>query len=78
MNHQAEFAALFQLPVEERIRLAQDLWESAVEEAPAMSIPAWHLEELAQRAQAFEASPGPLSSWEAVKRRLESSVASVK
>jgi putative addiction module component (TIGR02574 family) len=76
MNHQAEFAALFQLPVEERIQLAQDLWESALEAAPAMSIPSWHLDELARRAQAHDAAPGPLSSWDAVKRRMEMSIAS--
>ena len=43
MNHPSEFAALFKLPIEQRIQLAEELWESVADETPALPVPQWQL-----------------------------------
>ena len=70
MNHPPEFAALFKLPIEQRIQLAEELWESIADETPALPVPQWQLEELRQRAARYEAGETRTLSWEAVKSKM--------
>jgi putative addiction module component (TIGR02574 family) len=66
-------AEILELPVQERIRLVELIWESvaavpeAVEITPAMKA------ELEKRLQEFEANPEAGYSWEQVKSHLQSS-----
>ena len=66
-------AEILELPVQERIRLVELIWESvaavpeAVEVTPAMKA------ELEKRLQEFEANPEAGYSWEQVKSHLQSS-----
>jgi putative addiction module component (TIGR02574 family) len=70
---QISIAEILGLPVQERIRLVELIWESvaavpeAVEITPAMKI------ELEKRLQEFEANPEAGYSWEQVKSHLQSS-----
>ena len=70
MNHPSEFAALFKLPIEQRIQLAEELWESVADETPALPVPQWQLDELRRRATRYEAGATQTLSWDAVKSKM--------
>ena len=62
----SEFAALFELPVAERLQLVEDLWDSiAVDEGKASLAP-WQLAELKARAERYDAGLETLHTWEDV------------
>ena len=75
MTHPSEFAALFLLPIEQRIQLAEALWESVADETPALPVPQWQLEELRRRASRYEAGTAKTLTWEAVKLKMSGEVA---
>ncbi len=61
---------LMELPVDERLEIAQRLWDSA---APQPEVPVLTEEQkplLAARRAAFLADPGSFRSWEEVKARI--------
>ena len=70
MNH-ISIADILQLPVQERIRLVELIWDSvaaipeAVEISPALKA------ELEVRLKEFEANPEAGYSWDQVKSRLQ-------
>ncbi len=70
MNHPTEFADLFKLPIEERIQLAHDLWDSAEAEQQAATIPTEVLAELLERKARYDANPASGIPWGEVQRRL--------
>ena len=70
MNHPSEFAALFKLPIEQRIQLAQDLWDSIADENPELPLPEWQLAELRRRAAKYEAGGTKMYTWDEVKLML--------
>ena len=75
VNHPSEFAALFKLPLDQRIQLAEALWESVADETPALPVPQWQLEELRRRASRFEAGTAKTLTWEAVKWKMSGEAA---
>ena len=75
MNHPSEFAALFKLPIEQRIQLAEELWESVADETPALPVPQWQLEELRRRAVRYEAGATKTLTWDAVKSKMNGEAA---
>ena len=68
MNQPAEFAPLFKLPVEQRLQLAEDLWDSIADEVDSMPVPTWQLEELQRRAASYDAGETKTLLWAEVKR----------
>lgn len=62
---QLELAAL---PVAERLRLMEDLWNSLSEEAEV--VPAWHQQVLDVRSAQLDAGLEPASDWADAKARL--------
>lgn len=63
-----------QLPVEERLQLAEALWES-VEGGPVQAeIPEWQKAILAERIAEDDADPESGSPWEEVKQRILASL----
>jgi len=68
---QLSIAEILELPVQERIRLVELIWESvaaipeAVEVSPELKI------DLEKRLKAFEANPEAGYSWDEVKARLK-------
>lgn len=63
-------AQILELPGEERVELAQQIWESVVEHPEAVPLTAAQREELEWRWQAFELNPDESEPWEDVKRAL--------
>ncbi len=59
-----------QLPVEDRLELAEALWESLELEPLQLELPAWQREILDERLAADEAAPESGSPWEEVKQRI--------
>jgi putative addiction module component (TIGR02574 family) len=59
-----------QLPVEDRLELAEALWESLEQEPGQIELPAWQREILDERLAADDAAPDAGSPWEEVKRRI--------
>jgi putative addiction module component (TIGR02574 family) len=72
MKPDPEFAALFKLPVAERLQLVEDLWDSIAAESEQAStpVPDSVAAELRARKARFDANPGSAIPWEEVKRRL--------
>jgi putative addiction module component (TIGR02574 family) len=58
------------LPVEERIELIEDIWDSVAEVPDAVEIPDWHKKELDKRLEAYHRNPSAGSPWLEVKRRI--------
>ena len=60
----------FQLPIEERIRLAQALWESVAAQPGRVPITAAQVRELDRCYDEYLSDPDDGSSWSEVKARL--------
>jgi putative addiction module component (TIGR02574 family) len=65
---------ILQLPVEDRLELAEALWESLKREPVQPELPAWQREALDERLAADDAAPEAGSPWEEVKQRILSSL----
>lgn len=63
---------LLKLPVEERLEVAQALWESITpeEEVRFLPIPAWQRQLLDERLADLDRNPGDEQTWEEVKADL--------
>jgi putative addiction module component (TIGR02574 family) len=68
----AEIRKLLELPVAERIELAQILWESVEpeDETRFLSIPDWQRRILDERLADIERNPDNEQTWEEVKAEL--------
>ncbi|HEX7184859.1 MAG TPA: addiction module protein [Thermoanaerobaculia bacterium] len=68
----AEIEKLLELPVAERIELAQILWESVEpeDEARFLSIPDWQSRILDERLADLDRNPGDEQTWDEVKAEL--------
>jgi putative addiction module component (TIGR02574 family) len=68
----AEIQKLLDLPIDERMELAQILWESVdpEDEARFLSIPDWQRRILDERLADIERNPGDEQTWEEVKAEL--------
>ena len=73
MNSSTQFAALFELPVSERLQLVEDLWDSIAAQRENDPVPEAVLAELRARKAAFDADPSTGVPWSEVKRRLRES-----
>lgn len=67
MSDQSTIDKLRQLPVEERLRLMEDVWSSLSDGAEELEMPAWHREELEARIDAHRADPAAARPWDEVK-----------
>jgi putative addiction module component (TIGR02574 family) len=70
MDRPPEFESLFKLPAEQRLGLAQELWDSVEDEAAPLPIPQWQMDELQRRAANYRAGVSKTLSWDEVKRML--------
>jgi len=68
----AEIQKLLELPVDERMELAQILWESVepADETRFLSIPDWQRRILDERLANIERNPNDEQTWEEVKAEL--------
>ena len=61
---------VLQLPVPERIRIVEAIWDSIADSAEEMPLTAEQEEELDRRMEDYRAHPETSESWDVVKRRL--------
>jgi putative addiction module component (TIGR02574 family) len=65
-----DYAPLFELSPEQKLRLVEALWDSIADAPQELPMPEWQKEELARRKAAHLADPGAALPWEEVMRRL--------
>ena len=70
MNPHANHADLFKLPAEERLQLAEELWESVAAEQEQVPVSDEVVRILRERWADYEANPESAIPWEEVRRRL--------
>jgi putative addiction module component (TIGR02574 family) len=58
------------LPIEERLELAEAIWQHLEQEPAQPALPAWQRELLDERIAEDDADPDAGSPWEEVKRRI--------
>ena len=61
---------ILELPAEERLEIAQEIWESVFDHPQAIPLTNAQKEELERRWQAFERNPDEGEPWEDVKKSL--------
>ena len=61
---------ILELPAEERVEIAQQIWECVVDHPESLPITAAQRDELERRWQAFQENPDEGEPWEDVKRAL--------
>jgi putative addiction module component (TIGR02574 family) len=59
-----------EMPIQQRIQLVEDIWDSIAEMPEAVQIPEWHKKELEKRLEAYHANPDKCSPWQEVKKRI--------
>lgn len=64
------------LPISERIRLVQEIWDSIAAESATQDIPPWQQAELDRRLKECDQDPGDVESWDEVRRGIESELRS--
>ena len=67
MNKHLSPADMRELPVSDRLRLIEELWDSLDNEIEALPLPDWHKTELDKRLAAHEADPAAARPWDEVK-----------
>jgi len=68
MSNTTEQFDYMKLSIDDRIRLAQDIWDSIIAEGLPLPIPDDHKEVLDQRLEEHSRSPDEVIPWEEVKR----------
>ena len=61
---------LLDIPPDERVKLAQDLWDSVARHPEEVPVTPEQREELDRRLESFEKDPNAGSSWETIKQSL--------
>lgn len=63
-------ADIADMPVEERLQLVNDIWDSIAELPEAVPVPDWHKEELKTCLEEYHKNPNDGSPWMEVKQRI--------
>lgn len=67
---QISAADIAQMPINERIQLVEDIWDSVAELPEVVEIPEWHKQELKKRMDAYHKNPELGSPWADVKKQI--------
>ena len=68
--HTATLEAALALPISERIRLVEAIWDSVAEDSAGVPLPAWQAEELDRRLARFDEESKSALTWPEVKGRV--------
>lgn len=71
MADQITLEQLEKLPFEERLRLAEALWDSLAREPARVPVPDWHRELIRERIAVDDAEAGDTETWDEVRRQIE-------
>ena len=66
-----------ELPVAEKLRLMEALWDSLRVRAEDAAIPAWHQQVLAQRLQSLDSGGDTTTPWAQAKERIRAQTRAV-
>jgi putative addiction module component (TIGR02574 family) len=58
------------LPVEERIRIAEKIWDSVADDAGQVQLEPWLMRELDHRLEELKKNPNAGKPWSEVKRQI--------
>ena len=58
------------LPIQQRIQLVEDIWDSIAEMPEAVEVPEWHEQELERRLEAYHDNPDEGSPWNDARKRI--------
>ena len=58
------------IPIDERIQLVEDIWDSIAEVPESVKVPEWHKKELDKRLERFRANFGAASPWKDIKEKI--------
>jgi len=61
---------LAEIPIDQRIRLVEDLGDSIAESSEVVEISAWHKTALEKRLETYYINPNEGSPWPEVKQRI--------
>lgn len=61
-----------EMPLDQRIQLVEDIWDSIADLPESVTVPEWHKEELDRRLDAYHDNPNEGSPWRDVKNRIMS------
>lgn len=61
---------IVEIPIDERIQLVEDIWDSIAEVPESVIVPEWHKKELDKRLERFHANPGTASPWKDIKEKI--------
>lgn len=68
MTAKALWDEILRLPIDERLKLVQDIWDSIAATPADVPVPDWHKAELDRRLD--HPDPGPNLTWDQVRERL--------
>ena len=71
MRSEQQFPQLFSLSADQRLQLAEDLWDSVASEMNASPLPEAQRQVIEQRLAAYEADGQAGDTWDRVKRRVQ-------
>jgi len=61
---------IIEIPLDQRIQLVEDIWDSIAEVPQSVVVPDWHKKELEKRLEDYHANPESASPWAEVKERI--------
>ena len=64
----ADIAAL---PLQDRIRLVEDIWDAIAAAPETLAVPEWHKQVLSDRLAAHRENPGQGVPWSEARRRIQ-------
>ena len=70
MGKEIKAAEILGLPVDERLRLVEEIWDSLAADPSSVPVPDWHRTELDQRLARHETDPQAAQPWNEVKASL--------
>jgi putative addiction module component (TIGR02574 family) len=70
MNRHLDPDELRALPIDERLKLIEDLWDSIDADTAAPPLPDWQRDEIDRRLDALDADPSTGAPWAEVRERI--------
>lgn len=68
---EADLLQIKQLPIEERVALVEDIWDSIAEDAGKVEVPDWHRKIIRERLAKYRNLADAGTPWPEVRKRIE-------
>ena len=70
MNRHLDPDELLALPIADRLKLIESLWDSIDADTAALPLPDWHREQIERRLEALDAGTSAGAPWSEVRERI--------